>query len=159
MLNTIDAKPIMRAKTKPIATTFVIVLLFVASVSATVAVNLTFFKSILVEIKIWAKENIKANAQQIKMLWSSIDVNIFRITQLAITDNPLTIPQSKTFASKIVFGFIARDFIFKNELLSLEMFVAQNVFVNTVKINKTAKVSENVILIPKEFNINVSNNE
>ena len=149
----------MRAKTKPIATTLVIVLLFVASVSATVAVNFTFFKSILVEIKIWANEKSNAKTQQIKISYKLIDVNIFKITQLAITDKPLTIPQNKTFANKIALGFIARDFIFKNEVPSLEMFVAQNVFVKTVKINKTAKVSENVILMPNEFNINVSNNE
>ena len=141
------------------ATILVIVLLFVASVSATVAVNFTFFKSIFVEIKIWANENNSANTQQIKMLCNSISVSTFKSTQLIITDKLLTIPQNKTFASKIVFGFIASDFIFKNELPSREMFVAQNVFVSTVKINKTASVNEKVILMPNEFNINVSNNE
>ena len=59
----------------------------------------------------------------------------------------------------LAIGFIASVFIFKKELPSREMFVAQNVFVRTVKINKTASVNENVILIPKEFNISVSNNE
>ena len=149
--------PTMTATINPNPTTFAIVLVVRFSFSTLVCKTFKPLRSTLVAIKICAKEKTTPIKIQSKPLRVSKLVTAIRTVPERMIDAVLTIEQNKTFAPKILFAEIGNVFCLRSDTPSRVMFVAQKVFVNTLKTNTINKASSKLSFIPSMFWMRASN--